>query len=56
MRYVDGYVLPVLKKNLHAYRRKAQKAGKFGVSRLYSPDAMVKIETLAVADAAAERM
>jgi hypothetical protein len=49
MRYVDGYVLPVLKKKLHAYR-KAQKAGKFGVSRLYSPDAMVKIETLAVAE------
>jgi uncharacterized protein YbaA (DUF1428 family) len=26
MRYVDGYVLPVPKKNLAAYRRKAQKA------------------------------
>jgi uncharacterized protein YbaA (DUF1428 family) len=28
MRYVDGYVLPVPKKNLSAYRRLAQKAGK----------------------------
>jgi len=27
MRYVDGYVLPVAKKNLQAYRRMAQKAG-----------------------------
>ncbi|HSE85141.1 MAG TPA: DUF1428 domain-containing protein [Candidatus Binatia bacterium] len=28
MSYVDGYVLPVPKKNLEAYRRIAQKAGK----------------------------
>jgi uncharacterized protein YbaA (DUF1428 family) len=28
MKYVDGYVLPVSKKNLPAYRRMAQKAGK----------------------------
>jgi uncharacterized protein YbaA (DUF1428 family) len=28
MRYVDGYVLPVPKKNVTAYRRMAQKAGK----------------------------
>jgi uncharacterized protein YbaA (DUF1428 family) len=28
MNYVDGYVLPVPKKNLTAYRRLAQKAGK----------------------------
>ncbi len=28
MRYVDGYVVPVPKKNLEAYRRMAQKAGK----------------------------
>jgi len=28
MRYVDGYVLPVPKKNLQIYRRMAQKAGK----------------------------
>jgi uncharacterized protein YbaA (DUF1428 family) len=28
MRYVDGYVLPVPRKNLQAYRRMAQKAGK----------------------------
>lgn len=28
MKYVDGYVLPVLKKNLAAYRRMALKAGK----------------------------
>jgi uncharacterized protein YbaA (DUF1428 family) len=28
MQYVDGYVLPVQKKNLQAYRRLAQKAGK----------------------------
>ena len=28
MRYVDGYVLPVPKKNIDAYRRMAQKAGK----------------------------
>ena len=28
MRYVDGYVLPVPKKHLEAYRRIAQKAGK----------------------------
>jgi uncharacterized protein YbaA (DUF1428 family) len=28
MRYVDGYVLPVPKKNLSAYRRMAQKAAK----------------------------
>ncbi|MFO0775731.1 MAG: DUF1428 domain-containing protein [Nitrospiraceae bacterium] len=27
MRYVDGYVLPVLKKNLQAYFRMAKKAG-----------------------------
>ncbi len=27
-KYVDGYVLPVPKKNLQAYRRMAQKAGK----------------------------
>lgn len=27
MKYVDGYVLPVPKKNLQAYRRIAQKAG-----------------------------
>jgi uncharacterized protein YbaA (DUF1428 family) len=28
MRYVDGYVVPVPKKNLAAYKRMAQKAGK----------------------------
>ena len=28
MRYVDGFVLAVPKKNLQAYRRMAQKAGK----------------------------
>lgn len=28
MNYIDGYVLPVPKKNLAAYRRMAQKAGK----------------------------
>jgi uncharacterized protein YbaA (DUF1428 family) len=28
MNYVDGYVLPVPKKNLNTYRRIAQKAGK----------------------------
>jgi uncharacterized protein YbaA (DUF1428 family) len=28
MRYVDGFVLPVPKKNLEAYRRMARKAGK----------------------------
>ncbi len=28
MRYVDGFVIPVPKKNLAAYRRMAQKAGK----------------------------
>src|SRR5881628_3356004 len=28
MRYVDGFVLPVPKKNLQAYRRMAEKAGK----------------------------
>jgi len=28
MRYADGFVLPVPKKNLEAYRRIAQKAGK----------------------------
>ena len=28
MQYVDGFVLPVPKKNLQAYRRIAQKAGK----------------------------
>jgi uncharacterized protein YbaA (DUF1428 family) len=28
MKYVDGYVLPVRKKNLPAYRRMAAKAGK----------------------------
>ncbi len=28
MRYVDGFVLPVPKKNLQIYRRIAQKAGK----------------------------
>ena len=28
MRYVDGYVLPVPKKNIQMYRRMARKAGK----------------------------
>ena len=28
MSYVDGFVVPVPKKNLQAYRRMAQKAGK----------------------------
>ena len=28
MRYIDGYVVPVPKKNVAAYRRMAQKAGK----------------------------
>jgi uncharacterized protein YbaA (DUF1428 family) len=28
MKYIDGFVLPVQKKNLPAYRRLAQKAGK----------------------------
>ena len=28
MRYVDGYIIPVPKKNLPTYRRMAQKAGK----------------------------
>jgi uncharacterized protein YbaA (DUF1428 family) len=28
MSYIDGFVLPVPKKNLQAYRRMAQKAGK----------------------------
>jgi uncharacterized protein YbaA (DUF1428 family) len=28
MKYVDGYVLPLPKKNLQAYRRMAQMAGK----------------------------
>ena len=28
MSYVDGFVLPVPKKNVAAYRRMAQKAGK----------------------------
>ncbi len=28
MRYVDGFVLPVPKKNIPAYRRMSQKAGK----------------------------
>jgi uncharacterized protein YbaA (DUF1428 family) len=28
MHYVDGYVLPVPKKNIDAYRRMAQKAGR----------------------------
>ena len=28
MKYVDGYVLPLPKKNLQAYRRMAEKAGK----------------------------
>lgn len=28
MSYVDGYVLPIPKKNLQVYRRMAQKAGK----------------------------
>jgi uncharacterized protein YbaA (DUF1428 family) len=28
MRYVDGYLLPIPKKNLQVYRRMAQKAGR----------------------------
>lgn len=28
MKYVDGFIVPVPKKNLQAYRRMAQKAGK----------------------------
>jgi len=39
MAYVDGYVLPVPKKNLGAYRRMAQKAGriwrKYGALEYY---------------------
>lgn len=31
MRYVDGYVLPVPKKNLAAYQRIAQKAGEIWI-------------------------
>ena len=31
MRYVDGFLLPLPKKNLQAYRRMAQKAGKIWV-------------------------
>ena len=31
MKYVDGYVLPVPTKNLAAYRRMAQKAGKIWI-------------------------
>lgn len=31
MRYVDGFVLPVPKKNLSAYRRIAHKAGKIWI-------------------------
>ena len=31
MKYVDGYVLPVPKKNLIAYQRMAQKAGKIWI-------------------------
>jgi uncharacterized protein YbaA (DUF1428 family) len=27
-RYVDGYIVPVPKKNVQAYRRMAQKAGR----------------------------
>ncbi len=30
MAYVDGFVLPVPKKNLAAYRKMATKAGKTG--------------------------
>ena len=36
MRYVDGYVLPVPKKKLQAYRRMAQQAGKSGESMALS--------------------
>ena len=32
MSYVDGFVIPVPIKNLAAYRRMSQKAGKFGVN------------------------
>ena len=32
MGYVDGFVVPVPKKNLQAYRRLARKAGKIGGS------------------------
>ncbi len=32
MAYVDGFVLPVPKKKLQAYRRMAQKAGRSGAS------------------------
>jgi uncharacterized protein YbaA (DUF1428 family) len=28
MKYVDGFVIPIAKKNLPAYRRMARKAGK----------------------------
>ena len=28
MRYVDGFLLPILKRNLKAYRKLAQRAGK----------------------------
>ena len=31
MKYVDGYVIPVPKKNLEAYRKMARKAGKIWI-------------------------
>lgn len=32
MAYVDGFVVPVPKKSLAAYRRMARQAGRFGAS------------------------
>ena len=43
--YVDGFVIPLSKKNLSAYRRMAQKAGKIGVSTARSNSASVLATT-----------
>jgi len=46
-KYVDGFVTPVKKKNLQAYRRLAQMAGKIFVSTapLSSANALAMIST-----------
>lgn len=45
MPYVDGYVLPVPKKNLPAYRRMARKAGESGGSTAPSSTGSASVTT-----------
>jgi len=45
MRYVDGYVVPVPKKHLPAYRRLAQKGGRIWRSTAPSSSGSASVTT-----------